>query len=140
MTENKEKELQEKVILYQLVEKHFEQLGQEAAIIDRKHLELETTMEALKDIEKAKEGNDILVPIGSGVFSYARLSETGRLLVDVGAGVYLERDIESAKTLIEEKREELNKITEELQKEINDTAARLNSLILEIERLSKEKK
>lgn len=136
MEEKEQKDLQERVILYQLLERHLEELSQEAVLIDKRYAELETTNQALGDITKLKEVNEILVPIGSGIFSYGKILDTRKMLAEAGVGVYLEKDPESAKKLIEEKKQELEKLAEEMQLDLKSTVDRLDALAAEIEKFS----
>ena len=103
---NQEKEMQEKVILYQLLQRHLESLSQNAVMLERRYEEMEATRMALEDIEKLK-GNEILVPLGSGLFSYGKITDSGKMLVDAGAGVFMDKDPDSSKRLLEDKKKEL---------------------------------
>jgi len=134
METNKEKELQEKVLVYQIMQKHLEELGQSALLLDRKYAEIEAAREAFEDITKLKEKNEVLVPIGNGIFSHGKITETQKFLVEVGAGILMEKDPESARKFLEEKKNEIEKLAEELQAEINETSERMNSLAAEIEK------
>jgi prefoldin alpha subunit len=134
---NQEKEIQEKVILYQLLQKHLESLMQNAVMIERRYEEIEATRLALEDIGKSK-ASEILVPLGSGFFTYGKITDSGKMLADVGAGIFMDRDPESSKTLLEDRKKELEKVAEEMQHEIMDVSTRLNSIAMELEGLSQE--
>jgi prefoldin alpha subunit len=133
-----EKEIQEKVILYQLLQKHLESLTQNAVMIERRYEEMEATRLALEDIERLKEKNEILVPLGSGFFTYGKITDSGKMLVDAGAGIFMDKDTDSSKRLLEERKQEIEKLAGEMQQEIGDVSSRLNSLAMELEGLSQE--
>lgn len=134
---NQEKEMQEKVILYQLLQRHLESLSQNAVMLERRYEEIEATRMALEDIEKLK-GSEILVPLGSGFFSYGKILDSKRMLVDAGAGVFMDKDPDSSKRLLEDKKKELEKIAKDMQDEIMDVSSRLNSIAMELEDMSQE--
>jgi len=133
-----EKEMQEKVILYQLLQRHLESLSQNAVMLERRYEEIEATRLALEDIEKLKEKSEILVPLGSGLFTYGKITDSGKMLVDAGAGVFMDKDPESSKRLLEDKKKELEKLAKDMQDEIMDVSSRLNSIAIELEGLSQE--
>jgi prefoldin alpha subunit len=135
---NQEKEMQEKVILYQLLQRHLESLSQNAVMLERRYEEIEATRMALEDIEKLKEKSEILVPLGSGLFTYGKILDSKRMLVDAGAGVFMDKDPDSSKRLLEDKRKELEKLAKDMQDEIMDVSSRLNSIAMELEDMSQE--
>jgi prefoldin alpha subunit len=131
-----EKEMQEKAILYQIMQKHMESLGQNATLLERRYEELEMTRQALEDIGKLKEKNDILVPVGSGFFTRGKISDFKNMLVDIGAGIFMDKDPDSSKRLLEDRKKEIEKLADELQSEMNEVSSRINTLTTEIEQAS----
>ena len=135
--ESGQEAVQEKVILYQILQKHMESLGQNASLLERRYEELEMTRQALEDISKAK-GNDILIPIGSGFFARGKISDPENMLAEIGAGIFMDRGHESSKSLLEERRQEIERLANELQHEMSEVSSRINSLALELEGMSQE--
>jgi prefoldin alpha subunit len=132
-----EKELQEKLIVYQLLQRHLESLTQSAVLIERRYEEMEASGQALKDIEKSGQ-SEILIPLGSGLFTHGKSGDSRKLIVDAGAGIFLEKDMESAKELLEQKRQDIEKLAGSMQQEMIEVSSRLNSLAMEIESCSRE--
>ena len=133
-----EKELQERLIVYQLLQKHLESLTQNAVLIERRYEEMEASGQALKDIKAMAEKNDILIPLGSGLFSHGKIADSKKLIAEVGAGVFLEKDMESAKAILEQKKQEIEKLAGSMQQEMLEVSSRLDSLAMEIESSSRE--
>jgi prefoldin alpha subunit len=129
--------MQEKVILYQILQKHLESLTQNAVMIERRYEEIEATRMALEDIGKAME-SEILVPLGSGIFTYGKITDPGRMLADAGAGVFIDKDPEYSKQLLEERKKEMEKLAQDMQSEMAEVSSRLNSLAMELEGLSQK--
>ncbi len=89
-----EKELQEKAILYQLLQKHLESMTQNAILLERRYEEIEAARMAMEDIGKLRDKNEILVPLGSGLFTHGRITDPKSMIVDIGSGIFLEKDSE----------------------------------------------
>ncbi len=132
-----QKELQEKAILYQLMQRQLEELSQNAMLIDKRYAELDLTLQALEDVDKLKEKNEILVPLGSGIFTYGRVTDK-KILAEIGAGMLLDKDAESARQLIQGKKKEIEKLALDLQGEMVSISSSMNSLVSEIEKASQE--
>lgn len=73
--------------------------------------ELDTSIEALTELQKTKVNSGILAPIANGIFIKAELKDNTRLVVNVGSGVTVEKSIPEVITLLEEQKQ---KITENI--------------------------
>jgi len=133
-----EKEMQEKVILYQIMQKHLESLGQNASMLEKRYEEIEMTRQVLEDIGKLNEKNDILIPLGSGFFGHGKITEQSSMLTDVGAGIFMPKDAESSKAILDEKKKEIEKLANDLQQEMSEVSARIGGLAMELEQASHE--
>ncbi len=70
----------------------------QAAILDYQKSKL--TVEKLAE---TKSGNEILIPIGGGVFTYATTKNTTKVLTDIGAGIVIEKTPKDAISIIEKR-------------------------------------
>lgn len=88
---------------------------------------LERASTAVDALEKAEVGQEILVPIGSGSFVHATLASKEKVILNVGAGVSIEKSAAEAKEIIKTRKAEvlegsrklnevLAKIDQEMQK------------------------
>lgn len=128
-----QQEMQQKLILYQLFSQRLEQLNEQARLIEQRLLEVETTRQALGDLKGLKDGNEVLIPLGSGCYAHGRTGDSG-LLMDMGAGVMLEKTPEEAGKIMEGKRQETEKFSLALQSEVSDVVNRMNQLGPELQR------
>ena len=133
-----EKEMQEKVFLYQLLQKHLESLSQNAVMLERRYEEIESTRAALEDIEKLKEKNEILVPLGSGFFTYGKVTDSGKIMAEIGGGVFMDKDPQSGQQVLEERKQEIEKLAGDMQREMTEVSERMNMLAEEVEQASHE--
>ena len=137
-SENKQEELQHKYVLYQLLQNRIEELKQQVEMLQQKNMEMETTKFALSEINSMKEGNDVLVPLGSGCYVYGKASNNKKILVDIGAGVMTNKAPEEAQALVEEKREEIEKLVLNLQSELMDAVNKINEIGPELQKAAEE--
>lgn len=88
---------------------------------------LDRALGAVEAMEKAEEGQDMLVPIGSGSFVHAKLASREKVVLNVGSGVSIEKTATDAKEILKVRKAEvaegskklnemLSKIDQEMQK------------------------
>lgn len=88
---------------------------------------LDRAAKAVEAMETASEGQDMLVPIGSGSFVYAKLASKDKVVLNVGAGVSIEKTAVDAKDALRARQAEvadgskklsevLSRIDQEMQK------------------------
>ena len=139
MKEEKEREAQQTLILYQLLQNHLEQLKNQAALFERRLMETEITKQTLNDLKKSKE-SDVLIPLGSGCYSHGSIRNSEKIITDVGAGIFVERETGQTNEILESNKTEIENLSKNLQDEINTTVKRLNDVALQIEQMQKDVK
>ncbi len=127
----KKEELQQKVILYQLLQKHLEGLRHQVLDNERAFLEIQTTQQALKDFDK-KTVDMALIPLGSGCFTNAQITDTERVLMEVGGGIVVKKTISEARAVLEEKEKEAGAVSERLQNEVTQIIKQMNEIAAEV--------
>jgi len=70
--------------------------------------------ETLAQYFKAEENEEILVPIGAGVFLHARVGNKTSCIAPVGAGVMMEKEMADITKMLDKQIEELKKASTEL--------------------------
>src|SRR3989344_1969679 len=117
-------DIQEKFVLYQLLNQRLEQIKQHATIIQQKMVEVETTRFALGEMKSIKDTKEILIPLGSGFYTEGKSTPTTKILVDLGAGVLAKKSIEDAVQMLQMEANaitgKLGEIVPELQKAAED--------------------
>ena len=117
MTDENKQQMNMEALQQQILQQQLREIEQQLGQIENKKMEFELIKNSLSDI-KDKKGNEILVPLGSGVLAKADIKDDQKVLVNIGAGVTVERSIEDAKEIIDSQLGELEKAGEMLQKEI----------------------
>lgn len=88
---------------------------------------LERASAAVDALDRAQVGQEIMVPIGSGSFIHATLASKEKVILNVGAGVHIEKNAAEAKEILISRKAEvlegsrklnevLSKVDQEMQK------------------------
>lgn len=89
---------------------------------------LSETLTAIQTLEGAKgqpDSSEVMIPIGSGSFVKARLSDPGNIIIGVGAGVCVEKSVEDSTKDLRLRSSELEKarvsVTQQLSQLLGQT-------------------
>jgi len=130
-----EKELQEKLITYRILESRLNSLLKQRDLITSKLLELQSTLSSINEIEKSQE---ILFPLGSEVYTFGKIIEKNKIILEVGGGIALEKNLEESKISLNERRVEFEKILNETQKNVLEVSSVMDGLGMEIQNLGQK--
>lgn len=122
-----EDEIRRLVGAYQQYQAQAEAIAQQVSLTQMTLRGLDSAIQATDALDSAPEGQDMLVPIGSGSFVYAKLASKERVILNVGAGVSIEKPVSEAKESLKARKTEvaeagkkmaemLNKIDQEMAK------------------------
>ena len=89
--------------------------------------------ETLAQYSKAGENEEILVPVGAGVFIHAKAGNRKSCIASIGASVLMERDIAETEKTLDDRIEDLKRAASELDEQAE-------KISYAIEQLSKEAK
>jgi len=131
-----EKKLQEKYMEMKMLEEQIKQIQVQAQTVEQQLMELMATTQSLDDFKKAKEGDKILVPISSGIFTKASLKDNKEFLVNVGANTVVKKDIDSTKKLIEKQVEEMKELHSKINMQMQKLALHASSIEGELRELA----
>ena len=93
-----------------------EMLNQQVETIKATIADMEIAQETLDSI-KGKKSPETLVPIGAGSFLITEIKNTEEVIVGLGSGAAVKKNIDDAKESIEEQKKELDNI---MQKMVSD--------------------
>lgn len=131
--EDKRAELQQKLVVYQLMQKRLEELQQQAMLIERRYAELEVARNTITDIEKAKTDNRMFFPLGGGVYAKGSIDGDKALMVELGADLVSVKTPKTAKDFLEEKKREIEKSGKELENELKTTVGKMNEIAVQLQ-------
>ncbi|PIB01808.1 putative prefoldin subunit 5 [Cercospora beticola] len=109
------------------------QLDDEVQHLTNSYQNLRTAQQKFRDcivsikngVASSAEAKPLLVPLTSSLYVPGTLADTEKVLVDVGTGFYVEKDVASAQKFYEGKIEELGKNIKELENIVNSKANNL---------------
>lgn len=140
MTKEKSDEsyLKEKYMEMQYLSQHLELIQQQLEKIDEQINDVMLTDNSLMEFSNVKNGSDIMVSIANGIFAKASLSDNGKLLVNVGNNVIVEKDIEQTRALLKEQMDELEKYKMQLAVQSEQLTDRVQDLESDVEKRVKD--
>ena len=126
MEKDSENELMIKLSIF---EQQIRQIEQQLEIIQRSITEMNSLGIGLDEFKRA-EGREILAQIAKNIFVKTKLMSE-ELIVDIGGGNFVKKNIEDTKKLIKEQTNKLEKIKEELNSALEKINDELTKTIME---------
>ncbi len=121
-----EEEFRKLSVEMRFLEQTAETLQQRISIINAAMTDLTYANMTLESVEKVKEDVALLVPIGGNSHVQAKLANSNKVLVGIGAGVSVEKTLQEAKAIVKERKEQLEKTMTSVQQQFAQVANRIN--------------
>lgn len=128
-----EKELQEKLMVYRIIESRLDALIKQRDLFFQKIVELHNTLGSIDEIAKSKE--EILFPLGGEAYSFGKVVDKNKIIVEIGAGIALEKNFEEAKEIINGRKTDIEAAVKEIQQEVENYSNSLSVLTPELQNL-----
>ena len=133
-----EEEFRRLVSVYQQYQAQIEMIARELGLAQ---INLEGVERASLAIETMKNsddlGQDMLVPIGGGSFVHTKLADTNKVVVNIGAGVSVEKTAADAREIMDKRKKDIieasKKLTDVLHS-IENEMAKVQSAIEKLEK------
>ncbi len=122
-----EEELNRLTIEMRFLEQTAETLQQRISMINAAITDLTYANMTLESMEKEKDTAELLVPIGGSSYIKAKLANTDKVIIGMGAGVSVEKTLPEAKEIVKERLDELEKTMTSAQQQFAQVAERINS-------------
>ena len=78
----------------------------------------------LDGIKKLEDGDSTLVPVGAGSYIRMKISDSKKIVMGVGAGVAMEKDVDSSVEELKGRLQEFDKARTSIQQQLDQTLAR----------------
>jgi prefoldin alpha subunit len=98
---------EEKYRELQQLQQQIEQIAEYVERLQGQQQELDNSIEALTELQKTTVNTEILATLANGIFLKAALKDNQKLVVNVGAGVTVEKNIPDILRLLEEQKEKI---------------------------------
>jgi len=103
-------------------------MQQQMANIQLNYASLESAIQTLENIKKINKDEDVLLPVGSGAYIKSRIGNNEVALIDVGAGVIVEKPIPEAVLLLKARMNEIDSMRDKLQSSFEDVSKKMKEL------------
>ncbi len=127
-----EKELQKDIMDMRMLESRLEGLIKQRDLFISKLGELHATIDSLDEI---KGSGDVLFSLGGEAYAAGKITDKKNILVDIGAGVLLERSLGDSKETLGKRKDELEKAVNSIQNEIVNISSVMEQLNFKIQTL-----
>ena len=134
-----EVEIQQKMMIYQLMQNQLEQLKQQMVILENRILEIESARQAIQELKPSGSDKETIIPLGGGFYTRGKI-EGGKILSDIGAGILSERNNTAAIGLLEDKRKEMEKLKDDTEANYNNVMNSINDMMPELQALAEKQK
>jgi prefoldin alpha subunit len=126
-TNKAQEELRRLSVELQYLEQTADTLQQRISMVNAAVTDLTYASMTLDGIENEKENAELLVPIGGNSYVKAKIVDTNKIIVGIGAGVSVEKNLVDAKATLKERLDELVKTMNAAQQQFGQVAERINS-------------
>ncbi|KAL2091042.1 hypothetical protein ACEWY4_013305 [Coilia grayii] len=97
-------------------------------VVQTKYVEAKDSLNVLN---KSNEGKEVLVPLSSSMYVPGTLNDVNHVLVDVGTGYYVEKNVDDTKDFFKRKIDFLTKQIEKIQPALQEKHA-LKQAVVEV--------
>jgi len=137
---SKETDIQKKYLEIQTKE-HQIQKAQEQLINISHHIQELIKIEAtIDEIKKTKEGTEILVPLGTGIFAKANLKDNKELVLGVGSKVHVSKDVDETKKIISNQIRNMEDLALEVEHSLHDISGQVQDIQQDLIKIMNENK
>ena len=119
-----EEQAQQLLRQMQMLESYFADLSQREATLLNVLRDATSAIESIQSL-KQKQTSDTLVPIGMATYVKTKISSDDKIVLNIGAGVAIEKDAETAMNFLEARIKEVEIALQDTTAKKQDAAARL---------------
>ena len=120
----RERAAEEYAVLSQLAEEIQREINLAQSLI----AEIDSTVITLKNIGSLEEAKEVLVPLSAGVYVRAVISKQEKFLVNIGSNILVEKTLEEALSMLNQRREEIVQLINKRVEELNAVISRAQQL------------
>ncbi|HIQ50273.1 MAG TPA: prefoldin subunit alpha [Nanoarchaeota archaeon] len=134
------KEIEKKLVEFQMLKALYEQLEVKERELFENKMEMEISLNAIKEISSIENSAEVFVNFGAGNYIKGKIYAPEKILVSIGAGIVVEKSIKDAITLMEERIKNIEQTINQIKNEKEKIALKLEAVKEEIENIQKSEK
>lgn len=131
--------VREKLLVLQQLQSESESIQRRIVELELVDAELDRTIESLEYFNSLDSSVEALMNLGGGVFAYVDVKDSKKMLVDVGAGVIVEKEVGDAIASLKNKKEKIEENIKKLGEVLEQIARQAERIQAEIAELTKQK-
>lgn len=113
---------------YESCRNQVETYQQNIGLIDNSLQELRVVNKSLEEIKGTKKNSEVFVPIGMDSFIKAKITDSANVIVGIGTGIAVKKNIEDAKKDVEDRITELEKVKADNTSNLEQVISKLREL------------
>jgi len=121
-------ELRQMLALMESYKNRTEALSRQVSVLRSTLDEVNMANESIKTLMAAKEGDDILIPIGASSFMTVKVSSNKNIIVGIGSGISAEKTPEDANKYMEANAAELTEALKKTVEALNEVQQALTTV------------
>lgn len=118
----KNEEIQKKYLELQNFEEQVKLIQQHVIQLNQQIMELSVLESSLDEIKETKVGSEVLVPLGSSIFTKAKLLNNKEVIMGVGVNINIQKSISEAKKVVRDQITEMQKMMKPAEEQLQHIA------------------
>jgi len=123
---DEEEEMRRLIVEAELLEGTLRTLRTRIDLVENAVIESRMASQALAGVKAEKKDAEVLVPAGGGAYIRARIDDTERVILGVGADVCVEKTVDQALESVEQQISQLEKSRSALEQQFAQASAKLD--------------
>jgi len=113
---------------FQQLQYQAEALSQQLNMVSASLADTEKALNTIAGFEGVEDEHEILIPIGMGTNIMAKMSKPDTVIMEIGAGISMEKDMDNAKKSLGIRKEELTKFHQTIQNNQDQIATKMHEI------------
>ena len=113
---------------FQQLQYQADALSQQLNMVSASLADTEKALNTIAGFEGVEDEHEILIPIGMGTNIMAKISKPDTVIMEIGAGISMEKDLDNAKKSLEIQKEELTKFHQTTQNNLEQIATKMHEI------------
>jgi prefoldin alpha subunit len=123
-----ERNLEKILVELNAYEQQAQVLQRRIDLINSSLQEIALTSESLDELKNVEDDNEVLMPLGSGVYVKAKIVERKKVIFSLGADIVADKDITAAQLSLDQRSSALQNALQSTAQQLQQMANRMNEL------------
>ncbi|MGP8319893.1 MAG: prefoldin subunit alpha [Methanosarcinaceae archaeon] len=128
MTGVSEQDARNLAMQHQEMQKRADMTQQQMATVQMAADDCIRAIGAISELKDAEDGVEMMLPIGSNSYIHAKLNKVDKVVVNVGAGISVEKSMDDAKETLVKRSEQFGKILEQMNVSLGQIIQNLQAM------------